>query len=172
MGITYLHCQHAHFIIVGVVIAEKVDFSWAHFGILLLVYAFLNLFRYTTIMILYPIMKRLGYGLNKKESIILTWGGLRGALGMTLALMVSYTPAIPEEIRSQVLFFTAGIVTLTLCVNATTMRWLLNKLGLIYTPTARTMMENKIQNHLHENSEKYFERLQTRDALNGANWKK
>lgn len=160
------------FIIVGVVIAEKVDFSWAHFGILLLVYAFLNLFRYTTIMILYPIMKRLGYGLNKKESIILTWGGLRGALGMTLALMVSYTPAIPEEIRSQVLFFTAGIVTLTLCVNATTMRWLLNKLGLIYTPTARTMMENKIQNHLHENSEKYFERLQTRDVLNGANWKK
>ena len=133
---------------------------------------FWDLFRYTTIMILYPIMKRLGYGLNKKESIILTWGGLRGALGMTLALMVSYTPAIPEEIRSQVLFFTAGIVTLTLCINATTMRWLLNKLGLIYTPTARTMMENKIQNHLHENSEKYFERLQTRDALNGANWKK
>lgn len=160
------------FIIVGIVIAEKVDFSWAHFGILLLVYVFLNIFRYVTIMMLYPIMKRSGYGLNKKESIILTWGGLRGALGMTLALMVSYTPAIPEEIRSQVLFFTAGIVTLTLCVNATTMRWLLNKLGLIYTPTARTMMENKIQNHLHENSEKYFERLKSREVLNGANWEK
>lgn len=160
------------FIIVGVVIAEKVDFSWSHFGILLLVYVFLNIFRYITIMILYPIMKRSGYGLNKKESIILTWGGLRGALGMTLALMVSYTPAIPEEIRSQVLFFTAGTVTLTLCVNATTMRWLLNKLGLIYIPTARTMMENKIQNLLHENAEKYFERLKTREALNGANWEK
>lgn len=160
------------FIIVGVVIAEKVDFSWSHFGILLLVYVFLNIFRYITIIILYPIMKRSGYGLNKKESIILTWGGLRGALGMTLALMVSYTPAIPEEIRSQVLFFTAGTVTLTLCVNATTMRWLLNKLGLIYIPTARTMMENKIQNLLHENAEKYFERLKTREALNGANWEK
>lgn len=160
------------FIIVGVVIAEKIDFSWSHFGILLLVYVFLNIFRYITIMILYPIMKRSGYGLNKKESIILTWGGLRGALGMTLALMVSYTPAIPEEIRSQVLFFTAGTVTLTLCVNATTMRWLLNKLGLIYIPTARTMMENKIQNLLHENAEKYFERLKTREALNGTNWEK
>lgn len=123
-------------------------------------------------MMLYPIMKRSGYGLNKKESIILTWGGLRGALGMTLALMVSYTPAIPEEIRSQVLFFTAGTVTLTLCINATTMRWLLNKLGLIYIPTARTMMENKIQNLLHENSEQYFERLKTREALNGANWER
>lgn len=160
------------FIIVGIVIAEKVDFSWSHCAILLLVYIALNIIRYITIMMLYPIMKRSGYGLNKKESIILTWGGLRGALGMTLALMVSYTPAIPEGIRSQVLFFTAGTVTLTLCINATTMRWLLNKLGLIYIPTARTMMENKIQNLLHENSEKYFERLKTRDALNGANWEK
>lgn len=160
------------FIIVGIVIAEKVDFSWSHCAILLLVYIALNIIRYITIMMLYPIMKRYGYGLNKKESIILTWGGLRGALGMTLALMVSYTPAIPEEIRSQVLFFTAGTVTLTLCINATTMRWLLNKLGLIYIPTARTMMENKIQNLLHENSEQYFERLKTREALNGTNWEK
>ena len=160
------------FIIVGIVIAEKVDFSWSHLGILLLVYVFLNIFRYAAIMMLYPIMKRSGYGLNKKESIILTWGGLRGALGMTLALMVSYTPAIPEEIRSQVLFFTAGTVTLTLCINATTMRWLLNKLGLINVPTARTMMEKKIQNLLHENAESYFERLKSRDALNGANWQK
>lgn len=160
------------FIIVGVVIAEKVDFSWSYCIILLLIYIALNIIRYIAIMILYPIMKRSGYGLNKKESIILTWGGLRGALGMTLALMVSYTPAIPEEIRSQVLFFTAGTVTLTLCINATTMRWLLNKLGLIYIPTARTMMENKIQTILHENSEKYFERLKTREALNGANWEK
>lgn len=160
------------FIIVGIVIAEKVDFSWANCGILLLVYVFLNIFRYAAIMMLYPLMKRSGYGLNKKESIILTWGGLRGALGMTLALMVSYTPAIPEEIRSQVLFFTAGTVTLTLCINATTMRWLLNKLGLINVPTARTMMDSKIQNLLHENAENYFERLKTRDALNGANWQK
>lgn len=42
-------------------------------------------------MLLYPLMKRMGYGLSKRESVILTWGGLRGALGMTLALMVSYT---------------------------------------------------------------------------------
>lgn len=98
------------------------------------------------IMMLYPVMKRLGYGLTKRESVILTWGGLRGALAMTLALMVSYTPAIPEDIRSQVLFFTAGIVTLTLCINATTMRALLNRLGLTHIPSARTMLEYRIEN--------------------------
>ena len=160
------------FILVGVVIAEKVDFSWGALGVLILIYIALNLIRFAMIMLLYPVMKRLGYGLTKRESAILTWGGLRGALAMTLALMVSYTPAIPEDIRSQVLFFTAGIVTLTLCINATTMRALLNRLGLTHVPSARTMLAYRIEKSIRDNSEKYLEGLKKRDALEGANWHK
>lgn len=160
------------FILVGVVIAEKVDFSWRTLGVLILIYIALNLIRFAMIMLLYPVMKRLGYGLTRRESVILTWGGLRGALAMTLALMVSYTPAIPEDIRSQVLFFTAGIVTLTLCINATTMRALLNRLGLTHVPSARTMLAYRIEKSIRDNSEKYLEGLKKRDALEGANWHK
>lgn len=160
------------FILVGVVIAEKVDFSWGALGVLILIYIALNFIRFAMIMLLYPVMKRLGYGLPRRESVILTWGGLRGALAMTLALMVSYTPAIPEDIRSQVLFFTAGIVTLTLCINATTMRALLNRLGLTHVPSARTMLAYRIEKSIRENSEKYLEGLKKRDALEGANWHK
>ena len=160
------------FILVGVVIAEKVDFSWRALGVLILIYIALNLIRFAMIMLLYPVMKRLGYGLTRRESVILTWGGLRGALAMTLALMVSYTPAIPEDIRSQVLFFTAGIVTLTLCINATTMRALLNRLGLTHVPSARTMLAYRIEKSIRDNSEKYLEGLKKRDALEGANWHK
>lgn len=160
------------FILVGVVIAEKVDFSWGALGVLILIYIALNLIRFAMIMLLYPVMKRLGYGLTRRESVILTWGGLRGALAMTLALMVSYTPAIPEDIRSQVLFFTAGIVTLTLCINATTMRALLNRLGLTHVPSARTMLTYRIEKSIRDNSEKYLEGLKKRDALEGANWHK
>lgn len=160
------------FILVGVVIAEKVDFSWGALGVLILIYIALNFIRFAMIMLLYPVMKRLGYGLTRRESVILTWGGLRGALAMILALMVSYTPAIPEDIRSQVLFFTAGIVTLTLCINATTMRALLNRLGLTHVPSARTMLAYRIEKSIRENSEKYLEGLKKRDALEGANWHK
>ncbi|WP_302463021.1 sodium:proton antiporter [Phocaeicola plebeius] len=160
------------FILVGVVIAEKVDFSWGALGVLILIYIALNFIRFAMIMLLYPVMKRLGYGLTRRESVILTWGGLRGALAMTLALMVSYTPAIPEDIRSQILFFTAGIVTLTLCINATTMRALLNRLGLTHVPSARTMLAYRIEKSIRENSEKYLEGLKKRDALEGANWHK
>ena len=91
------------FIIVGIVISEKVTFSWSAFGMLILIYIFLNLFRYAMISMLYPLMKRMGYGLTKRESVILTWGGLRGALAMTLALMVSYTETIPDKCHNNAL---------------------------------------------------------------------
>lgn len=160
------------FLLVGVVIAEKTDFSWSAFGLLILIYIALNLIRLAMIMMLYPAMRRLGYGLTPREAVILTWGGLRGALAMTLALMVSYTPAIPEIIRSQTLFFTAGIVTLTLCINATTMHALLNRLGLTHIPSARTMLEYRIKNSIRTNSEKYFQDLKNKETLKGANWQK
>ena len=150
------------FILVGVVIAEKIDFSWKALGILILIYAALNLIRFAMIMLFFPLMKRLGYGLSRRESVILTWGGLRGALAMTLALMVSYTPAIPEDIRSQILFYTAGVVTLTLCINATTMRWLLNRLGLPHIPSARLLIvvENQVQDRCRFVLHGYFQGCQ------------
>ncbi len=119
------------FIIIGIIIAEKVDFTWADLGVLLLVYVGINIVRFVMISILFPILKRNGYGLTLGESLVLTWGALRGALGLTLALIVSYTEAIPEDIRRQVLLLTSGIVAMTLIINATTIKWLLKKVGLI-----------------------------------------
>ncbi len=121
------------FIIIGIIIAEKVDFTWADLAVLLVVYVGIHVARFLMITMLYPILKRNGYGLTKREGIILTWGALRGALGLTLALIVSYTESIPEIIRNQILMLTSGIVALTLIINATTIKWLLNKLGLAGT---------------------------------------
>ena len=158
------------FIIVGIVIAEKVNVTWKTIGILMLLYLGLNLIRFVMIMLLYPVLKRIGYGLTRRESVILTWGGLRGALGMVLALIVSYTPEIPEDIRRQILLFTGGIVTLTLAVNATTMRWLLLKLGLTKVPSAKMLLDYSLKKQITDNSEKYLERLKKREALEVANW--
>ena len=133
------------FIIVGIVIALKVDFSWMDLLILICVYAGINIIRILIITIFYPIMKRSGYGLSVRESTILSWGGLRGALGLTMALMVSYTFSIPEPIRRQVLFLTAGIVTLTLTINATTIGWLLKKLGLAKIPSSKLLLDYSVK---------------------------
>ena len=52
------------------------------------------------------------------------------------------------------------------------MRWLLNKLGLTSVPSARVKLEYNIHKHIRESSEKYLERLKSRDHLTGANWRK
>lgn len=150
------------FIIVGVVIAMKIELSWTSLLLVILVYVGVNIVRMLVITILYPIMKKAGY--------ILAWGGLRGALGLTLALMVSYTLEIPEDIRRQVLLFTGGIVTLTLAVNATTMRWLLLKLGLTKVPSAKMLLDYSLKKQIVDNSENYLEKLKKREALEIANW--
>lgn len=158
------------FIIVGIVIALKVDFSWTDLFILLCVYAGVNLIRILVITIFYPFMKRCGYGLSIRESAILSWGGLRGALGLTMALMVSYTLSIPEPIRRQVLFLTAGIVTLTLTVNATTIGWLLRKLGLTKIPSSKLLLDYSVKEQLYEGAEKYLQNLSGKEALASTDW--
>ena len=159
------------FIIVGIVIAMKVDLTLTNILLLLVVYVGINFIRAIVVFIFYPVMKKCGYGLSLRESVILIWGGLRGALGLTLALMVSYTLPIPEEIRSQILFFTAGIVTLTLTVNATTMRWLLVKLGLDRIPSAKQLLDYSLKRQMAEDAGAYLDDLKKREALAKADWK-
>ncbi len=158
------------FIIIGVIIAEKVSFGWRDVAVLLAVYVGITLIRMAMITLFYPIMKRSGYGLNRRESVILCWGALRGALGLTLALMVSYTPSIPEEIRRQVLFLTSGIVTLTLVVNATTIKWMLSRLGLINESASRKFIMAEMRAQLLERSRQYIESLKGERGMSSVHW--
>lgn len=159
------------FIIVGIIIAVKIHFDWRDVGVLFLTYIGLNLIRMLMIAVFYPFMKRSGYGLSFREAVILSWGGLRGALGLTLALMVSYTLPIPEPIRRQVLFLTAGIVTLTLTINATTIGWLLKKLGLATPPSSKVLLDYSVKEQLRDRAESYFATLQKQKSLEKADWK-
>jgi NhaP-type Na+/H+ or K+/H+ antiporter len=118
------------FLIVGVVIAERTNFTMNDFWMLLVVYVIIHLARIVVITILYPVMKKIGYGITITDSKVLWWGALRGAIGLSLALIVESSPYINQTVREQFLFLIAGTVTLTLLINATTMKTVANKLGL------------------------------------------
>ena len=47
----------------------------------------------------YPLLKRSGYGLTKKEFVVLVYGGLRGALGLCLSLIVGLDPDLSQRFR-------------------------------------------------------------------------
>ena len=44
-----------------------------------------------------PILTRIGYTIDWKQVIVITWGGLRGAVGLALALVVVQTPGVPLD---------------------------------------------------------------------------
>ena len=159
------------FIIVGVVIAERTVFSSNDFLILMIIYVGIFIVRAITITLFFPAMKRIGYGMNKKGAYVLWYGALRGAIGLALALIVAGAHQIDKEIRDQFLFFTAGIVTLTLLVNATTIKILVDSLGLTKLSRAKILAINNANNYVEKSAEKNIEQLKTDRYLKRANWK-
>jgi CPA1 family monovalent cation:H+ antiporter len=77
-----------------------------------------------------PFLGRLMEAVDFRYQAVMFWGGLRGAVGLALALTVVTTKGIPLEVQQLVLTLTAGVVLFTLLVNALTMEPLIVMLGL------------------------------------------
>jgi NhaP-type Na+/H+ or K+/H+ antiporter/CRP-like cAMP-binding protein len=158
------------FLIVGVVISKNIVFTANDFLVLLILYIGIHIVRAIVIAMFFPIMKKIGYGLSKKNAYVLWWGALRGAIGLALALIVAGETKIDGQIRDQFLFYTAGIVTLTLVINATTIKALLNMLGLTEIPPAKLKMILSAKSYLRNASENSMEKLKNDRFLGRANW--
>lgn len=158
------------FIIVGVVIALQVSYTGKDLIILLLMYVALTVIRAVMIAMFYPLMKRIGYGMTVKDGVVAWWGGLRGAIGLALALIVASEPGIDQEVRTQILSITAGIVFITSVVNATTIKWLIDTLGLTKMGEARQQLLNQTVSMLRMGGEKEISKLKKDRFMSGADW--
>jgi len=84
--------------------------------------------RFAVIYATVPVLNRYAGGapVSRPYQAILAWGGLRGAIAIALAISLpSHFPY-----RWQIIDFTFGVVLFTLVVNGTTMKWLMDRLGL------------------------------------------
>ncbi|MFO7574932.1 MAG: cation:proton antiporter [Bacteroidales bacterium] len=158
------------FIIVGVIIANQAKITLNNIILLVLIYIAIHVVRAFVIMLLFPLMRKAGYGLSRRNSIVVWWGALRGAIALALALIVAGEESIPQELRDQFLFLTAGIVTLTLLVNATTIKPLLNRLGLTRVAPAKALMMSSANRFLRQSTETALIKSKKDRFLNRANW--
>jgi len=92
---------------------------------------------------------------NLADALVMTWGGLRGAVGLALAIQVTIDKAagkISTLDGNRVLFFVSGIAALTLVVNATTCPHLVNFLGVSQMPETKKrllmMIHEQLLQHL------------------------
>jgi len=158
------------FLIVGVVIAERSVFTLNDIWILLIVYVIIHIARMAVIGLLYPFMKRIGYGIGKNHPQAMWWGGLRGAIALALALIVEATPIIPLVVREQFLFLTAGIVTMTLLINATTMKAFSKKLGLLKVADTKVYVVEMANDYVHQQTVNTIPSLEKDRFFKKVNW--
>jgi len=123
------------FFLVGLVVAESIG----HVGVdelLVVASAFVGIvvLRGGLVAASRPVMSWLSGPISAGEGVVMAWGGLRGAVSLALALMVAQEHSIPEQLREQILLVTAGVVLGTLCINGTTIGWLLGRLGFAEAP--------------------------------------
>jgi len=77
---------------------------------------------------------------------------------------------IASRVRDQFLFLISGIVLLTLLVNATTVKALVNGLGLTALPAVKKLMFSNASGSIASGCEKEMDLLKDDRFLSGANW--
>ncbi|KAJ1697251.1 hypothetical protein LUZ63_005763 [Rhynchospora breviuscula] len=171
------------FILSGVVIADGVLHNDSHFerhgtswGYLLLLYVFVQISRVIVVASLYPLLRQFGYGLDWRESLILIWAGLRGAVALSLSLSVKRESDAPgqtylrPEVGTLFVFFTGGIVFLTLIVNGSTTQMLLHFLGMDRLSAAKIRILNYTRYEMMNKALETFGDLRDDEELGPADW--
>ncbi len=119
------------FFLVGLVTATQIgDAGTRDFLVIGVGYAGIVTVRFFLILLFRPLMNRVADPIDLGDAAVISWGGMRGAVSLALALVVSQHPDVPQELGRQILLTTAGVVLLTILVNGSTMAWLLRRLGL------------------------------------------
>jgi len=121
---------------------------------LISIYLMLLFIRAALVMLSRPILQFLHPGrqpVSWPDAMVISWGGLRGAVGLALAIQVSISRAggtISQIDADRVLFYVGGIALLTLSINATTCPALVRVLGVAQTPEVKIKLMQMLHSRL------------------------
>ena len=120
------------------------------YGLAILMWLFVFAIRTAIMIIFFPILSRIGYGLKLSEGIVMTWGGLKGAVAVTLGLIVfnSYpelqnqaNPTVDSKRDTVQFFFLVGaIVFLSILINSSTAPFLMQILKILSKTGVQRML--------------------------------
>ncbi len=139
-------------------------------GLMVGLYLFMNLLRFVGVVVFYPVLRRGSYGINWREALVLSYSGLRGAVGLTLAIAVHQDAAIPFPTRDRILFHVAGVSLLSLLVNGTTLKPLISFLGLDLESPAELEVYDRTSIAIEQRLEDRVCELQHEPFLGDADW--
>jgi len=155
------------FFLVGFVIAANLHMaSWSTVAIVLLAFLGLVAIRFLLVFGFRPLGNALGAMRDRPvdgaSALVMAWGGLRGAVSLALALVVSREESLDSALRAQILSVTAGVVLLTILVSGSTTGALLKKLGLTRVGPAEALANARIDEEVLVEVEERVDAAQTR----------
>lgn len=108
------------------------DLRWSDIGLILMTAAAALVARALILYLLLPLLTvaRLSPRVEGPYRLSILWGGLRGAVTLSLALAVTESAGVPPEVKRQVGVIAVGFTLFTLLVQGTTLRPLIHWLGL------------------------------------------
>lgn len=146
-------------------VGTQLLFEGKDYGYLLILFLLLIVIRFFLTFAVFPLTSRIGIRSSWQEAVFMSYGGLRGAVGIALALSLfaevfEYTENMEDEekknsFRDQVMLlfaFVGGIAFLTLAVNGPTAGPLLKKLGLVTPTNARAKVVANYEAHMKQNT--------------------
>ena len=119
------------FLLIGIA-TEHIPFTELGLADLVAIIALVLLSRALAVYPLCLLFKRSSRAVTMPEQHVLWWGGLRGALGLALAL------SLPQSLpfRNEILIATFGVVAFSVIAQGVTMPFLLKRLGFIGVKTS------------------------------------
>jgi hypothetical protein len=148
-------------------------------GYLILLYVLLHVIRALLFGLAYPITVRIGLQTDLKETVFQVYGGLRGSLGIALAIALDNEVAVlaggrfdtaAELHTTQALVMIGGIAFMTLVINGITAGPLLRKLGLTDPSDAREKIIKSIKVRLRAAAIDDFVHLLTQPRFHHTNF--
>lgn len=112
----------------------------------------------------------MGYGMTFNQVILASYAGLRGAVGISLALIVAVSNRVPEYVRDVILLHVTGIAFLTLVINATTTGKLVRYLGLSPYSDLRKNMLLGLSKEIDIETERWIKRLRGEKHFKNVDW--
>ena len=156
------------FMLSGILIGSDIHDEWQiskgetgkYFGYMIVVYIFMVIIRFVMMGILYFPLSKLGYGFERgwKDAFVGVWGGLRGAVGLILCLIIDEDSTICNDGAPFVVII-GGATFLTLIVNGTTTGPILNALGMLKDPEVQDFLDFSVKRNIHGKTKEYFDNM-------------
>jgi len=159
------------FVVAGIVIGYKLpSFPIIDFIQLPIMYLACTVIRAFVVGIIFVIFRFFDATIEARDQVITVWAGLRGSIGLSLAMMVFGNTNICQPIRDIVMFHTAGIVVLTVCINSITMPKVVEMLGLHLVEPSKQLIYERAITTLQNTGQKQEKILQAQSMFDSTNW--